>query len=75
MAFDVVVEGGDDVAFFAGEGAVAYVLVELVEGVDGVGVASEGHGDGFFGGGLGAAVAEVGDGFVAAAQAVDGADG
>ncbi len=42
MAFDVVTEGGDDVAFFAGEGAVAYVLVELVEGFDGVGVAGEG---------------------------------
>ena len=75
MAFDVVVEGGDDVAFFAGEGAVAYVLVELVEGVDGVGVAGGRCGGGFVGGGLGAAVAEVGDGFVAAAQAVDGADG
>ncbi len=75
MAADVVVEGGDDIAFFAGEGAVAYVLVELVEGVDGVGVAGEGCGGGFFGGGLGAAVAEVGDGFVAAAQAVDGTDG
>ena len=75
MAFDVVAEGGDDVAFFAGEGAVAYVLVELVEGVDGVGVAGGLCGGGFVGGGLGAAVAEVGDGFVAAAQAVDGTDG
>ena len=75
MAFDVVAEGGDDVAFFAGEGAVAYVLVELVEGFDGVGVAGGWCGGGFVGGGLGAAVAEVGDGFVAAAQAVDGADG
>ena len=75
MTADVVVEGGDDVAFFAGEGAVAYVLVELVEGFDGVGVAGGRCGGGFVGGGLGAAVAEVGDGFVAAAQAVDGADG
>jgi len=53
VAFDVVAEGGDDVAFFAGEGAVAYVLVELVEGFDGVGVAGGRCGGGFVGGGLG----------------------
>ena len=75
MAFDVVAEGGDDVAFFAGEGAVAYVLVDLGEGFAGVGVAVGLCGGGFAGGGLGAAVAEVGNGFVAAAQAVDGSDG
>ena len=67
MACDVVVEGGDDVAFFVGEGAVAYVLVELVEDVHGVVVAGGWCGGGFVGGGLCAAVAEVGDSFVAAA--------